>query len=81
MDRSSPLLNRKITSRIIVIHRITSLDYVIDLLSEGQQNIGVLYLFAAGPEAKYLSQYIASKATFLNHIPAQILRKCQCKAI
>lgn len=65
-------------SRVIVFTTVTSLDDTIDLLNaEGQQKtpIGALYTFAKGREGKYLSQYIGSRATYLNHIPAQLSGK------
>lgn len=65
-------------SRVIVFTTVTSLDDTIDLLNaEGQQKtpIGALYVFAKGREGKYLSQYIGSRATYLNHIPAQLSSK------
>lgn len=65
-------------SRVIVFTTVTSLDDTIDFLNaEGQQTtpIGALYIFAKGREGKYLSQYIDSRATYVNHIPAQLSGK------
>lgn len=65
-------------SRVIVYTTVTSLDDAIDFLSTEYQQltpIGALYLFAKAREAKYLSQYIESRATYVNHIPAQLSSK------
>jgi len=37
--------------------------------------LNALFTFADGPEAKYLSQFIPSAVTFVNHIPAELLSK------
>ena len=37
--------------------------------------MSALFTFADGPEAKYLSQFIPSAVTFVNHIPAELLSK------
>jgi hypothetical protein len=62
---------------MIVIHRFTSLDDAIDVFSEDspKPSVGTLYLFAGPRESKYLSQYISSQASFVNHIPAHLIGK------
>lgn len=78
MNRASSLVHRKFSTQIVVLSQFSSLDDAIDLFSkDGVQKplVGALYLFAAPREAKYLSQYISSQASFVNHIPAQLLGK------
>lgn len=75
---SDPLLNRKIMSSMIVMHKYTSLDDVIDTTSNDSRPLGALYLFAGPGEAKYLSQYIVTRATFVNHIPSQLSGEFIC---
>lgn len=58
-----------------MIHKITSLDDAIDLLLHRDEQMNSLFTFADGPEAKYLSQFIPSAVTFVNHIPAELLSK------
>ena len=73
-DRTSSFLHQRSTTRVVVLHRFTSLDDAIDVLSRGKQPaVNALYLFAGPREAKYLSQYAASHASFDNHIPAQLI--------
>jgi hypothetical protein len=72
-------MSRKLAgSRVIVYTTVTSLDDAIDFLRTKVQQeipIGALYLFAKSPEAKYLSQYIGARATYTNHIPAELSSK------
>ncbi|KAK2596298.1 hypothetical protein N8I77_013194 [Diaporthe amygdali] len=59
----------------VIFSTVTSLDDAIDFLcTEAQKSapVGGLYLFSAHREAKYLSQYIDSQVTYVNHIPAQL---------
>ncbi|KAJ0104002.1 hypothetical protein J7T55_009666 [Diaporthe amygdali] len=59
----------------VIFSKVTSLDDAIDFLSTEAQTsapVGGLYLFSAHREAKYLSQYIDSQVTYVNHIPAQL---------
>ncbi|KAL4863663.1 hypothetical protein BDV12DRAFT_189501 [Aspergillus spectabilis] len=72
VDRSSRLLKSKTRASLIAAHRITSLDDVIDLCAADEERLGPIYVFATGPEANYLSKFIESRATFINHIPAQL---------
>ncbi|OJJ08336.1 hypothetical protein ASPVEDRAFT_89562 [Aspergillus versicolor CBS 583.65] len=73
VDRSSRLLKCKTRAPLIAIHRVTSLDDAIDLCATEEEELGPIYVFAAGPEANYLSKFVESTAAFLNHIPAQLL--------
>ncbi|KAI5236971.1 hypothetical protein E4T42_09304 [Aureobasidium subglaciale] len=72
-SRSSQLLHDKIKRPLLVVHKITSLDDVIDLVLSQDATMNALFTFADGPEAKYLSQFIPSAVTFVNHIPAELL--------
>ncbi|KAF3384695.1 hypothetical protein F1880_002082 [Penicillium rolfsii] len=72
VHRSNRLLKSKIRTSLIAAHRFTSLDDVIDLCAAGEEQFGPIYVFASGPEANYLSKFIESRATFINHIPAQL---------
>jgi hypothetical protein len=51
------------------------LDDVIDMILARDEQMNALFTFADGPEAKYLSQFIPSAVTFVNHIPAELLSK------
>ncbi|KAM6540359.1 hypothetical protein FALCPG4_002077 [Fusarium falciforme] len=62
-------LGRKIASRILSVDVVTSLDDAIDRLSNSGIELGALYIFAGLKEAKYLSQYIPARVSFVNHIP------------
>ncbi|CAK7221494.1 hypothetical protein SBRCBS47491_004544 [Sporothrix bragantina] len=71
-DRTNALLKQKITSKKLVIVRVTSLDDAIDL-ANGPTPRAALYAFAANEEARYLSQHIVARATFVNYIPSKLL--------
>ncbi|KAI8938471.1 hypothetical protein NX059_004363 [Plenodomus lindquistii] len=75
LDRTSRIAGgRRAPSSVIVIHSITSLDDPIDFLNTDAQRetpTAALYVFSEAREAKYLSQYIDSQVTYVNHIPAQ----------
>ncbi|KAL2811538.1 Aldehyde/histidinol dehydrogenase [Aspergillus granulosus] len=71
-DRSSPLLHQRQPAQVLCIHKITSLDDAIDTVNETKKQLGALYLFTGSDEAKYLSQYISTRATFVDHIPPEL---------
>ncbi|KAK5064587.1 hypothetical protein LTR84_000420 [Exophiala bonariae] len=75
LERSSALVNTKVSSRTVILIRSTSLDDFIDVLDNGssQLSVGALFVFAGPREAKYLAQHIFSQVTIVNHIPAQLL--------
>ncbi|KAH7134972.1 Aldehyde/histidinol dehydrogenase [Dendryphion nanum] len=62
----------KISQPIFAISTITSPDHAIDLLSQAEPP-SAAYYFAEPSHAKYLDQFVASKVSFTNHIPAQLL--------
>jgi len=70
--RDSPLLRQKIGSSTIVVHAVSSLDDAIDF-SNGSGSLLATYSFADPASAKYLTQFINARASFVNHIPTQIL--------
>jgi hypothetical protein len=75
------LLHERIEGPLLVLHKITSLDDVIDLILSRDEQMNALFTFAYGPEAKYLSQFIPSAVTFVNHIPAELLSKFTVDAL
>nr|OQO17170.1 hypothetical protein B0A51_15374 [Rachicladosporium sp. CCFEE 5018] len=81
-SRSSPLLQSKISEPALLIIATTSLedaiDYLTSSLSKSQSSVSettylASYIFANPPTAKYLSQFIPSSASFINHIPSDLL--------
>lgn len=64
----------KADASILAISPISSLDHVIDLLvNDPEERLSAAYHFAAPTHAKYLSQFIRAEATFINHIPSDLL--------
>ena len=64
----------KSNASILAISPISSLDHVIDLLvNDPEERLRAAYHFAAPAHAKYLSQFILAEATFVNHIPSDLL--------
>lgn len=75
-NRDTSLATSKLPSMpIVIIDKITSMDDAIDFLAKEATPINALYLFSGPREAKYLSQFITSQGSFVNHIPAHIIGK------
>jgi hypothetical protein len=54
----------------------SSHDDAIDAINATSQDaLLALYVFADGPSAKYLTQFIRTRVSFVNHIPTNILGK------
>ncbi|KAM3422129.1 hypothetical protein BST61_g2500 [Cercospora zeina] len=70
----SAVLSTKLPASVLAIHAIKSLDDAIDLVgSRGTKPLLAAYHFSNARTAKYLSQFIASEATFVNHVPRELL--------
>ncbi|KAF2214210.1 hypothetical protein CERZMDRAFT_22385, partial [Cercospora zeae-maydis SCOH1-5] len=70
----SAVLNTKGPASVLAIHAIKSLDDAIDLVgSRGTKPVLAAYHFCNARTAKYLSQFIASETTFVNHLPRALL--------
>ncbi|KAK8152591.1 Aldehyde/histidinol dehydrogenase [Phyllosticta citrichinensis] len=88
-SRTSPLLSqpRKISTRLLAVHAISSLDDAIDLSNrplstptttqQAQQEEAQLplaaYIFAEPASAKYLAQFVRARTTHSNHVPSEKL--------
>ncbi|KAK6432967.1 hypothetical protein LTR95_010863 [Oleoguttula sp. CCFEE 5521] len=81
-SRKSQLLNSKIFEPALLVTSISSLedaiDYLTSTVADSQASIAdttylASYIFANPPTAKYLSQFIPSSASFVNHIPSDVL--------
>ncbi|RAL07223.1 uncharacterized protein BO97DRAFT_464504 [Aspergillus homomorphus CBS 101889] len=72
LDRKSPLLQRKVAEKVLVLHPITSLDDAIDF-SASRGTLAATYAFAAPASAKYLTQFIDSYISWVNHVPTDML--------
>ncbi|PYH48926.1 uncharacterized protein BP01DRAFT_420657 [Aspergillus saccharolyticus JOP 1030-1] len=72
LDRKSPLLQRKVAEKVLVVHPVTSLDDAIDL-SASRGTLAATYAFAAPASAKYLTQFIDSYISWVNHVPTDML--------
>ncbi|RAK97979.1 aldehyde dehydrogenase PutA [Aspergillus ibericus CBS 121593] len=71
-DRKSPLLQRKVSEKVLVLHPVTSLDDAIDF-SSSMGTLAATYAFAAPAAAKYLTQFIDSYTSWINHVPTDML--------
>lgn len=69
----SPSLFRKITSPALLVHPTKSLDDAIDLVNSSGASISAGFYFTSPAAGKYLSQFIPAQASFINHVPPQIL--------
>ena len=60
----------------VTVLSTSSLDDAIDgVNSSEKQALLALYVFADGPAAKYLTQFIRTRVSFVNHIPTTLLSK------
>ncbi|KAL2867214.1 uncharacterized protein BJX67DRAFT_353400 [Aspergillus lucknowensis] len=71
-DRASPLLQRKVEEKILVLHPITSLDDAIDF-SASFGPLAATYAFAELASAKYLTQFIDAHVAYINQVPVDLL--------
>ncbi|KAJ5428649.1 PutA family dehydrogenase [Penicillium cf. griseofulvum] len=60
------------TGAQLLVHTARSLDHAIDM-SNMVGNLRAAYVFADNMSAKYLTQFINARVSFVNHIPATIL--------
>lgn len=74
-NKHSRFLAKKVEDRVLVVGVMTSLDDVIDTVLAGSADLGALYIFAGLKEAKYISQHIPTRVTFVNHIPRRFQGK------
>ncbi|KAH7110260.1 hypothetical protein EDB81DRAFT_894828 [Dactylonectria macrodidyma] len=65
--------DKKTAPGVIALSTITSLDDAIDRLEDQGVQLNTLYLFAKLNEARYLSQFISTDVTIVNHIPLSYL--------
>ncbi|PYI09812.1 aldehyde dehydrogenase PutA [Aspergillus sclerotiicarbonarius CBS 121057] len=70
--RKSSLLQRKVSEKVLVLHPVTSLDDAIDF-SSSMGTLAATYAFAAPAAAKYLTQFIDSYSSWINHVPTDLL--------
>ncbi|GES64003.1 aldehyde dehydrogenase PutA [Aspergillus terreus] len=71
-DRKSPLLQRKVDERVLILHPTTSLDDAIDF-SNCMGTLTATYAFAIPSAAKYLTQFIDAYISWVNHVPLDML--------
>ncbi|KAL5356822.1 Aldehyde/histidinol dehydrogenase [Aspergillus floccosus] len=71
-DRKSPLLQRKVNERVLILHPTTSLDDAIDF-SNSMGTLTATYAFAIPSAAKYLTQFIDAHISWVNHVPLDML--------
>ncbi|PYH67389.1 uncharacterized protein BO88DRAFT_369003 [Aspergillus vadensis CBS 113365] len=71
-DRKSSLLQKKVSEKVLVLHPVTSLDDAIDF-STSMGSLAATYAFSAPAAAKYLTQFIDSYTSYINHVPVDML--------
>lgn len=68
------LVGTKMSAPIFAIHAVKSLDDAIDLVgSQSTAPALAAYHFGNPKTGKYLSQFIAAEASFVNHVPHELL--------
>ncbi|KKK24658.1 hypothetical protein P175DRAFT_0486741 [Aspergillus ochraceoroseus IBT 24754] len=71
-DRKSPLLQRKVDEKVLVLHPVTSLDDAIDFTSS-LGTLAATYAFGSPAAAKYLTQFIDAYVSWINQVPVEML--------
>jgi hypothetical protein len=71
--RSTSLLKTKISEPVLVVHSVKSLDDAIDFINNNGSELLAAYHFGENAQCKYLSQFVASQVSYVNHIPAELL--------
>lgn len=76
-SRSSNHLRSKIDEPVLILHAVSSMDDAIDHINmtsdQASELLSAAYFFAAPATAKYLGQFIRSRASFTNAIPIELL--------
>ncbi|KAJ9649320.1 hypothetical protein H2199_000095 [Coniosporium tulheliwenetii] len=70
--RDSDILQRKINECCLAVHSVKSLDDAIDFANRNGDLLAS-YTFATPAAAKYLSQFLHSYVSFVNHVPMEML--------
>ncbi|KAL4865537.1 hypothetical protein BDV12DRAFT_211030 [Aspergillus spectabilis] len=71
-DRNSPLLQKKVEEKVLVLHPITSLDDAIDYTASFPP-LAATYSFANPASSKYLTQFIDARISWINQAPLEML--------
>lgn len=73
-DRNSPLLRKRIEEPLLLIHPVRSIDDAIDFANkDSEEPLSAVFAFGTPEVAKYVSQFIRSHLTCVNHIPVELL--------
>lgn len=72
LSRDLPILRKKVHSSTLVVHSVSSLDDAIDFANAAGEPLLASYHFGTPAVAKYTSQFIGSRASFINHIPVEL---------
>lgn len=71
-SRNSELFSRRQRGCSLLVYGVRSLDDAIDL-ADRNGTLLASYIFASPSAGKYLSQFVQAHATFVNHIPIELL--------
>ncbi|KAE8154444.1 aldehyde dehydrogenase PutA [Aspergillus avenaceus] len=71
-ERSSPLLQAKVSERLLLLHPVSSLDDAINLCNLSGTHTAT-YTFASPAAAKYVSESIDAHTAWINHVPFEML--------
>ncbi|KIW62194.1 hypothetical protein PV04_10392 [Phialophora macrospora] len=72
-SRDQGLLHHKIEGPVTVLHRVSSLDDAIDVSNGLGLPLDALYIFATPEEAIYVSRFVDTRISCMNHIPLELL--------
>jgi acyl-CoA reductase-like NAD-dependent aldehyde dehydrogenase len=70
---TSIALTEKLDSPMLLVLPVSSMDDAIDYLNKGDLPLATNYVYAAPAAAKYITQFVKSTSSFINHLPAELL--------
>ncbi|CAD0010906.1 unnamed protein product [Aureobasidium pullulans] len=73
VTKSTSLLRNKISEPVLLVHSVKSLDDAIDFINNNGNELLAAYHFGENAQCKYLSQFVSSQVSYVNHIPAELL--------
>lgn len=67
------MLKNKVHEPVLLVHAVKSLDDAIDFINNNGGELLAAYHWGDAAQCKYLSQFVASQVSYVNHVPAELL--------
>lgn len=72
-EQDDTLLSLKVDSPALLILPVTSVDDAIDWINRSQLGLAATYIYSTPKFAKYVSQFVQTSLSLINHIPPELL--------